>query len=85
MIALLLMKLSPEDESVKMDAAAIEALSETEQHVLRALQQWGELFTSTNESTERTRKSKKGAAAKVHLDEAAISLIDNITDTFNIY
>jgi len=81
MIALLLMKLSPEDESAKMDAAAIEALSETEQHVLRALQQWGELFTSTNESTERTRKSKKGAAAKVHLDEAAISLIDNITNT----
>jgi signal transduction histidine kinase len=80
-IALLLMKLSPEDESAKMDAAAIEALSETEQHVLRALQQWGELFTPTNESTERTRKSKKGAAAKVNLDDAAIRLIDNITNT----
>jgi hypothetical protein len=80
-IALLLMKLSPEDESAKMDAAAIEALSETEQHVLRALQQWGELFTPTNENTERTRKSKKGAAAKVNLDDAAIRLIDNITNT----
>jgi hypothetical protein len=80
-IALLLMKVPPGEESAKVDAAALEALSETEQHVLRALQQWGELFASTPESSGRTRKSKRGGAATVNLDEAAVSLIDSIMTT----
>jgi hypothetical protein len=81
-IALLLMKLPPETESAHMDTAAIEALSETEQHVLSTLRQWGELFMSTDKSTERTRKGKKDRdAAKVNLDEAAVGLIDRIMTT----
>jgi hypothetical protein len=36
-IALLLMKLPPGEESAKVDAVAVDALSETEQHVLTAL------------------------------------------------
>jgi hypothetical protein len=79
-IALLLLKLPPSEESAKVDDAAIEALSETERHVLTALQQWGELFASTSKSSERTGKSKRSVgAAKVNLDEAAVSLIDSIT------
>jgi hypothetical protein len=62
--------------------AAIEALSEAEQHVLTALQQWGELFAPTPKISGRTRKSKRdGDAAKVNLDEAAVSMIDSITTT----
>ena len=81
-IALLLMKLPPGEESAKVDAAAIEALSETEQHVLRALQQWSDLFAPTPKSSERTRKGKKrGSGATVNLNKAAISLIDSITTT----
>ncbi len=82
MIALLLMKLPPGAESTKEDAAAIEALSDTEQHVLSTLHQCGELFRSMDKSTERTRKSKKGGAAvKVNLDEAAVGLIENLMTT----
>jgi hypothetical protein len=81
-IALLLMKLPAGQDSTTVAAAAIEALSETEQQVLRALQQWAELFTSTDKSTRQTRKSKKGgSAAKVKLNEVAVSLLDSITTT----
>jgi hypothetical protein len=81
-IALLLMKLPPGEESSQVDAAAIEALSETERHVLTALQQWGELFTSTDKSTGRTRKGKRGSGgATVNLNEAAVSLVKSIMTT----
>jgi hypothetical protein len=81
-IALLLMKLPPGEESTQVDAAAIEALSETERHVLTALQQWGELFTSTDKSTGRTRKGKRGSGgATVNLNEAAVSLVKSIMTT----
>jgi hypothetical protein len=50
-IALLLMKVPPGTESAKVDDAALEALSETEQRVLTALQQWSELFASTSKSS----------------------------------
>ena len=75
------MKLPPGEESTQVDAAAIEALSETERHVLTALQQWSELFISTPKGSGRTRRGKKGEAAKVNLDAAAVSLIDSITTT----
>jgi hypothetical protein len=80
-IALLLMKRPPGEESTQGNAAAIEALSETERHVLTALQQWSELFVSTPKGSWRTRRGKKGEAAKVNLDAAAVSLIDSITTT----
>jgi hypothetical protein len=80
-IALLLMKLPPGEESTQVDAAAIEALSETERHVLTALQQWSELFVSTPKDSGRTRRGKQGEAVKVNLDAAAVSLIDSIMPT----
>jgi hypothetical protein len=81
-LALLLMKLHQGEEFAKVDAAAIESLSETEQHVLTALEEWGELFAPPLKISGRTRKSKRdGDAAKVNLDEAAVSLIDSITAT----
>ena len=79
-ITLLLMKMPAGKESATVDEAAIEALSGTEQHVLTALQQWGELFASTSRSSGRTRKSKRrGDDGKVNLDEAAVRSIDSIT------
>jgi hypothetical protein len=82
MIALLLMKLPSEYVSAKVDDAALEALSETERHVLTALQQWSELFTSTDKSTGRTRKGKRGSGgATVNLNEAAVSLVKSIMTT----
>jgi hypothetical protein len=81
-IALLLMKGPPGEESARMDDTAIESLSETEQHVLTALEQWGELFVSTPKSSGRTRKSKRGGGGNnVSLDKAAVQLIDRITTT----
>lgn len=80
-IALLLMKLPPGEESTQVDAAAIEALSETERHVLTALQQWSELFISTPKGSGRTRRGKRGGGATVNLNKAAVSLVDSITTT----
>jgi hypothetical protein len=81
-ITLLLMKLSSNEEFTKVDDAAIEALSETEQHVLEALQQWGGLFAPESGSSGRTRKSKgDGGVAHVNLEEAALQLIDTTMTT----
>ena len=81
-IALLLMKIASGEKSVEAHTSATEALSETEQHVLTALQQWGDLFESTANSAGRGRKSKKGRdRAKVNLGEAAIRFVDSITAT----
>ncbi len=81
-IALLLMKLPPGEESTKVDTAAVQALSETEQRVLMALQQWSDLFAPAPKSSERTRNGKKrGSGATVNLNKAAVSLLDSITAT----
>ena len=68
-------------EALPLDAAAIEALSETERHVLTALQQWSELFVSTPKGSGRARRGKKGDAVKVNLNAAAVSLIDSVSST----
>lgn len=81
-IVLLLMNIPSGQASEKEDTAAIEALSETEQHVFRSLQLWGELITPADKSNRRTRKTKKdNDLAKVNLNEVAIQWIDNITTT----
>jgi hypothetical protein len=85
-IALLLMEIPPEEESAKVDAVAVDSLDETERHVVSALQQWGELFTSASESSGRSsaraQKSKRSSSAvRVDLNEAAVGLIDAITTT----
>jgi hypothetical protein len=80
-IALLLMKVSDLEEAVKVDNAVVDALSETEQRVLTAIQQWSDLFAPLPKSSRRTRKSKQGGGARVNLNKAAVSLIDSITTT----
>jgi len=81
-IALLLMRMPPHVEGEETEAAAVEALNETEQHVLRSLQQWSEFFLSTNKRASRTRKSKKlSENPQIVLDEVAVQLIDNIATT----
>lgn len=81
-IALLLMKLPSEDLDVELDPVAVEALNETEVHVLIDILQWGELFELSVKSTKGTRKNKKDdKPAIVNLDEAAIKLIDSIMAT----
>ena len=76
------MKVTPSEEPTRADDAAIEALSETEQQVWTALQQWSELFALTSERSGRTRKGKRGSGgATVNLNEAAVSLIDSIMPT----
>ena len=81
-IAMLLMKLPPGGETTNVGNAVLDALSETEQCVLTALQQWSELFSSTSKSSGRTRKDKgSSGGAAVDLNEVAIGLIDGTMTT----
>jgi len=81
-IALLLMKIAPSAKSIEAHPSATEALSETEQHVLTALQQWGDLFKSTANSPGRGRKSKKKDDGDTpNLSEVALRLVDDLTAT----
>ncbi len=80
-IVLLLMKLPSREKAAEMGTAAIKALSNTEQHALKTLQQWGEIFESPSKGSKRTRKSKRGGNTKLNLHEAAHQLIDSITST----
>ena len=81
-IALLLMKVAPDGRSTDVRSTAIKALSKTERHVMRALQQWGELFVSTEKRSGRARNSKRdGGATSVNLNEEALRLISDITST----
>lgn len=80
-IALLFMKV-PTITKSDTDAAAIKALSKTEQQVLRSIQEWGELFESTEKGTGRVRKSKTGRnSTKKDFNKVAVQLIDSITAT----
>jgi formate hydrogenlyase subunit 6/NADH:ubiquinone oxidoreductase subunit I len=63
-----------------VEAAATEALSETEQHILRSLQQWDAIFKSTDADDGRAQKTKKTSQHReINLNEIAVELIDNIT------
>jgi len=78
------MKLPPGEESTKVDDATIEALSETEQHVLEELQQWGEFFAPESRSSGRVQKSKgDGGVTQVNIEEAALQLIDTTMTTLS--
>jgi hypothetical protein len=82
-LALLLMVMPSREETVQTDTATIESLSETEQHVLTALQQWWELFEPTSEGSGRTRKGKSKSVgdAEINLNEVAVQWIDKLTTT----
>ncbi|MDZ4343390.1 MAG: hypothetical protein U1E51_13265, partial [Candidatus Binatia bacterium] len=80
-IALLLMKVQSEKKSIVVSAVAGKTLTGTERHVLKALQQWGDLFKSPAKKSGRARKRETtGDPAKLNLDEAALSLIDSISN-----
>ncbi len=76
-IAVLLMKIEPTKRVVEVDPAVFRALSETEQHVLTALHEWGDLFEVVDKkATGRRRKGRGEEEKKVNLDEAILQLID---------
>jgi hypothetical protein len=81
-LALLLMKAHSLEEQKVVDGVVIEALSDEEQRVLSAIQEWFAIFPETSEASGRSRKSKKtDNAPKIDLNEAAVRLIDGITTT----
>jgi hypothetical protein len=61
------------------------ALSDEEQRVLSAIQEWFAIFPKNSETSGRSRKGKKGKKAgdvsKIDLNEAAVRLIDDIMTT----
>jgi hypothetical protein len=78
-ICLLFVRISTGIRSPKVGAASIKSLSRQEQQVLKALQQWGQVFASASKSSGQTGKRKKGTdRGKVNLDKAAIRWIDSI-------
>lgn len=84
-LALLLMKADTLEEQKRAEGVAIEALSDEEQRVLSAIQEWFGIFPKSSEASGRSRKGKKGKKAgdvsKVDLNEAAVELIDDIMTT----
>ena len=80
-IALLLRNIPSGERAAEVDTAAKEALSETEQHVLTALQRWSEIFESKSKDPGQAQKSEGGDGSEVNLDEIAIQLIDRMTTT----
>jgi len=81
-ITLLLMNIPSGEKSGKVNTAAIESLSDVEQHVFKALQQWVELLTPTNKNRKQTRKSKKdNDLSEENLSKVAVQWIDSITTT----
>ncbi len=81
-LALLLMSARSLEEQKGGNTVVIEALSDDEQRVLTAIQEWFAIFPTPSEKPERRRKSKKGHdVSKVDLNESAAQLIDSIMAT----
>jgi len=81
-LALLLMRLPPDTRSINIDGPAIEALSDEEQYVIKAIKQWADLFASKPRTSARKRKTKKdNDIAKINLSEVAVRLLDSIAAT----
>lgn len=82
-IALLLMKLSPDNQPPAADIVAVEALDSEERQVVNALQQWSELFKPAPRVKRQQRKRDSRKAEQVDLHAASISLIDGMMETLN--
>jgi hypothetical protein len=81
-LALLLMSAHSLEKQKGADSVAIEALSDEEQRVLSAIQEWFAIFPKTSETSGRSRKSKKADdVSKIDLNEASVRLIDGIMTT----
>ena len=79
-ITLLWEKIPVQEINITVDTAAKEALNETEQQVLTALQQWGDLFESEPKSSGQAHQDKD-SSTEANFDEIAIKLIDRMTTT----
>jgi hypothetical protein len=94
-IALLLMRMpsSADAGTEEGQGVAINALSETEQHILCSLQEWHDLFAPTDNKTHRLRKSKRKSRLRkskskrrdksdqINLEGVVAESIDDITTT----
>jgi hypothetical protein len=79
-IALLLLKVPSDVKSAGVDGTAVDALSDEEQKILRAIHGWFELLTPATKSSGRRRESKKGVSeTEINLKEVAVQLIDDIS------
>ncbi len=76
-ISLLLMDTDFREESEEINPVAIAAMDETEQRLLTALQNWADLFESSEDSLGPKRTSKN--ITKIDLGKAALRLIDSIS------
>ncbi len=85
LIIALLLKRVPTDAGVTDEGkVAVEALDETEQRIFQTLQHWAELLTLADQKPNRARRRRKSRAqSPVNLDEVAVRLIDNITETLS--
>jgi hypothetical protein len=81
-ICLLFMRVRTGIKSPDVRGAAFKGLNRQEQQVLKALQQWGQVFASASKSSRQTRKWHKGTdKSKVNLDDVAVGWIDSIITT----
>lgn len=78
-IALLLMRVPSDAESAGVNSTAAEALSDEEQQVLRAIQEWFDLLAPTKNSGRRRKSKKDSNGAEINLNEVAVKLIDSIS------
>jgi hypothetical protein len=86
LIIALLLKRVPTDTGVPGEGeVAVEALDETEQRIFHALQHWAELIKSADQKPTRARRRRESRSqSPVNLDEVAVQLIDNITETLSV-
>ena len=81
-IALLLMEIPFRKKAATVDPTATDALSETEQHVLTAIHQWGELFKSVSQPSKQALEGQEqGADKELRLEETSLQLIEELTST----
>lgn len=78
-ISLLLMEIPSDNISGEVNSASIDALTDAERQLFITLQEWGDLFKTTADSTKRKRKTRKGRGnTKANLGEVAIQLVDSV-------
>lgn len=78
-IALLLTKIPSDEIYGEVNSATTDALNDTERHILIALQDWGEMFMSTDENSSQMKMDKRDEIeTEVDLDQAALRLINGL-------
>ena len=81
-IALLYVKIPYGEITEEANSAATEALSETEQHVLKAIQHWRELFKPPSKGRGKVKESEGGEGdTEINIDEITLQLIDRTMTT----